>query len=376
MSKKWAYRDEGKRISKSVIKSKSTDELLEARKFIKGVLNLRKSQKLEKTYIQGTKKALKYNGNGKVYVDYRLDGTATGRLSCAAYNAAKPMGVSFHTLPRDKENNIRSMFVAPPGFSFITIDYAAMELRVLAHVAKEGNMQQAFNTGEDLHTYTAKLLFNKTGAITKSERQIAKTVSFLIVYGGGPYNLAETMNIPMSRAEHIIETYKDVYPGVFEYMEFVNEFIKSNEYAYTIFGRRRNLPDVTSSDFSVVNRAFRQGLNFTIQSTASDILLCGLLGIYQRFKAANLDSRIVSTVHDSIELIAPYNELEEACTIIYEELVNYPYMKDKFNIHFDVPFSIDAEVGESFGESTPIKYNDDGRVTNMCELNEYLGVSV
>jgi DNA polymerase I-like protein with 3'-5' exonuclease and polymerase domains len=100
MSKKWAYRDEGKRISKSVIKSKSTDELLEARKFIKGVLDLRKSQKLEKTYIQGTKKALEYNENGKVYVDYRLDGTATGRLSCAAYNAAQPMGVSFHTLPR------------------------------------------------------------------------------------------------------------------------------------------------------------------------------------------------------------------------------------------------------------------------------------
>ena len=126
-------------------------------------------------------------------------------------------------------------------------------------------MQNAFNQGADLHTYTAKLLFNKD-KITKQERQIAKTVSFLIVYGGGPFNLAETMGIPMRRAEQIIDNYKNVYPGIFSYMEFVNEFIKSNGYAYTIFGRKRNLPDVGSRDRSVVNRALRQGLNFTIQS--------------------------------------------------------------------------------------------------------------
>ena len=179
---KWQHRDQGKKVSRSVIQDKSTEDLIQSRDFLKGLLNLRKSEKLAKTYIQGTKKAIEYNERDKVFVDFRFDGTATGRLSCAAYNAKKAMGVSFHTLPRDTETNIRSIFTAPKGQAFITVDYAAMELRVLSHIAKEGNMQTAFNKGADLHTYTAQLLFNKK-VVTKEDRQIAKTVSFLIVYG-------------------------------------------------------------------------------------------------------------------------------------------------------------------------------------------------
>ena len=352
---KWKHRDEGKKISKSVVKSKTTEELVEAKKFLKGLLDLRKSEKLAKTYIQGTRNAIEYNQTNRVFVDFRFDGTATGRLSCAAYNAQKAMVVSFHTLPRETQTNIRSIFTAPPGYAFIAADYAAMELRVLSHIAKEGNMQNAFNQGADLHTYTAKLLFNKDN-ITKEERQIAKTVSFLIVYGGGAFNLSETMGIPMRRAEKIIDNYKNVYPGIFEYMEFVNEFIKSNGYAYTIFGRKRNLPDVGSRDRSVVNRALRQGLNFTIQSTASDILLCSLLGVSRRFEEQGMKARPVATVHDSIEIVCPEKEVTDTLTILYDEMVNYPTIKDIFNIHFDVPLSIDAEVGRSFGDGQAVEF--------------------
>jgi len=354
---KWNHRDEGKRICQSVLQGKSTEQLRNSQTFIKGLLNLRKSQKLEKTYIKGTSNAIAYNEKPKVYVDYRFDGTATGRLSCAAYSAKQAMGVSFHTLPREKENNIRSLFVAPQGYKFITIDYAAMELRVLAHIAKEGNMQLAFNQGADLHTYTAQMLFNKE-AITKEERQIAKAVSFLIVYGGGAFNLAETTGISMRRAEKIIKNYQNVYPGIFEYMEFVNSYIKSNKYAYTIFGRRRNLPDVDSKDFSVVNRALRQGLNFTIQSTASDILLCGLLGAYRTLRERGLDAYPVATVHDSIEVVCHEKDLEECLKILYNELVNYPFLQENFNINFDVPLKIDAEVGNSFGDGELVEFKD------------------
>jgi len=352
---KWNHRDEGKRISESVLLGKSTEELRNSQSFLKGMLNLRKSQKLEKTYIKGTQQAIEYNGAPKVYVDYRFDGTATGRLSCAAYSAKKAMGVSFHTLPRATDTNIRSFFIAPEDYKFITIDYAAMELRVLAHIAKEGNMQTAFNQGLDLHTYTARLLFNKQD-ITKSERQIAKTVSFLIVYGGGAFNLAETTGISMKRADKIIKNYQNVYPGVFEYMEFVNQYIKSNKYAYTIFGRRRNLPDVDSQDFSVVNRAYRQGLNFTIQSTASDILLCGLLGSYRRLREEGVNAYPVATVHDSIEVVCHKDDVKKCLGILYDELVNYPFMKKQFNIHLDIPLKIDAEVGNSFGDGEPVEF--------------------
>ncbi len=370
MSAKWQHRDEGKKISRSVIKSKSTDELRVASRFIQGLLDLRKAEKLQKTYIQGSEKALDYNKADKLYVDYRLDGTATGRLSCAAYNASKPMGVSFHTLPRETKTNIRSMFVAPKGKAFVTVDYAAMELRVLAHIAKESNMQHAFKSGADLHTYTAKLLFNKD-TISKEERQIAKTVSFLIVYGGGAFNLSETMRIPMDRAEGIIKNYQRVYPGIFRYMEHVNEFIKDNGFAYTIFGRRRNLPDVRSKDRSVVARALRQGLNFTIQSSASDILLCGLIGVEKRFKDNGLDARVVATVHDSLEIVSCEEDLPQCLEIVYDELVNYPHMRELFGINFEVPLAIDMEVGRSFGDGQDVEFLD-GKPTNVPEIIEYL----
>jgi len=354
---KWRHREEGKKICKAVIAEKDTKALRKTKNFIGGLLELRKSEKLYKTYIQGTKKAIAYNGSNKAYSDFRLDGTTTGRLSCAAYNAQQSMGVSFHTLPRNEKSNIRSLFIAPKGHAFITVDYAAMELRVLAHIAKEGNMQFAFQSGKDLHTYTAQLLFDKKD-ITKHERQIAKSVSFLIVYGGGAFNLAETMGISMKRADKIIKNYESVYPGIFKFMEFINTFIKDNGYAYTIFGRRRHLPDVYSRNFSVSNRALRQGLNFTIQSSASDILLCSLIGIRNRFRELGLDARIVATVHDSIELVSPYNEVEKVCEIVYNEMVNYPYIREKFNIQFDVPLAIDVEVGKSFGEGTPLQFVD------------------
>lgn len=354
---KWQHRDEGKKISKSVLASKSSEELREAKKFLNGLLALRKSEKLTKTYIDGTKNAIEYNERNKVFVDFRFDGTSTGRLSCAAYTAKKAMGVSFHTLPRETTNNIRSLFKAPGDWAFIAADYSAMELRVLSHIAKEGNMQLAFNQGADLHTYTARLLFNKEN-ISKQERQIAKTVSFLIVYGGGAFNLSETMGIPMRRAEKIIKDYENVYPGIFTYMEFVNNFIRNNGYAYTIFGRKRNLPDVYSRDRSVVNRALRQGLNFTIQSSASDILLTSLLGASERFKEAGLQAKPVATVHDSIEIVCPKEEVKDTLAILYDEMVNYPKLRDIFNIHFDVPLAIDAEVGKSFGDGEEVHFDN------------------
>ena len=354
---KWAYRDENKRISESVISKKSKKDLMQARSFIKGLLDLRKSEKLTKTYIEGTKKAIKYNESDKIYCDFRFDGTATGRLSCASYNAKEPMGVSFHTLPRETENNIRSIFSAPKDWYFIAADYAAMELRVLSHIAREYAMQKAFKDGSDLHTYTAQLLFRKE-KITKQERQIAKTVSFLIVYGGGAYNLSETMGISLGHAESVIQNYERVYPAIFDYMNHVNNFVKQNGYAYTIFGRKRNLPDIQSKDNKVVNRALRQGLNFTIQSTASDILLCALTGIFKRYKELGLQARPVATVHDSIEIVSPKEELKEALEILYDEMVNYPTIKRIFNMTFDIPFAIDVELGQSFGDGKEVHFDN------------------
>ena len=115
----------------------------------------------------------------------------------------------------------------------------------------------------------------------------------------------------------------------------------------------------------------RQGLNFTIQSSASDILLCGLIGVTKRFRDNNLDARVVATVHDSLEIVSSEDHLEDALAIIYDELVNYPYLKKLFGIHFAVPLSVDMEVGRSFGDGQDVHFTD-GKATNIKEIIEYL----
>ena len=370
---KWKFRTESKNISESVLSQKSTEDLVESKDFLDKILSLRKLSKLEKTYINGTRAALDYNGVDKVFVDYRFDGTATGRLSCAMYAADQPMGVSFHTLPRGTESNIRSMFVAPDDHAFITVDYSTMELRVLANLARETKMIEAFKSGDDLHSYTGSLLFGKdVSSVTKTERQLAKMVSFLIVYGGGPFNLAETTGVSLRKAERVVSSYKQVYPKIFRFMDYVHGFVQKNGHAYTIFGRRRNLEDITSRDSTVKHRALRQGFNFVIQSTSSDILLFSLLGINRDFEKAGLESRIVSTVHDSIEIISPLDELDKSSMIIYNNMINYPVIREKFGMEFEVPFQIETVVGKSFGDGLEATHGSDGNIKNIEDIRNYV----
>jgi len=346
-------RNEEVSIAKAVLASKSNEELLEVKRFVDKFSEYKKLNKLHSVYIQGASRALENTGNGRMYVSYRIDGTVTGRLSNSGARigrkASDRIGVSFHTLPRESLSvNIRDYVVAPPGHDFITIDMKAMELRVLAHVANEQNMIHAFKSGVDLHSYSAGLTFKKDPSkVSKLERQIAKEVSFLTVYGGTAFTLASKRNIPEERAEEIINSWLAAFPGVGRYMEMTDDYIKQHKFAKTIFGRFRHLPNITSPFKRVRREAFRQGLNFTIQSSASDILLCGMLGVINKLKPYK--AKVVATVHDSIELISPKEETEEVIKIVSDELVNYHYLKENFNINLRVPLAVDVEVGSSFG---------------------------
>jgi DNA polymerase-1 len=348
-------------ISRNIIASLSNESLLNAQKFLEKMAEYKRIKKLYDTYIEGVETSLENTGNGRMYVIYNIDGAVTGRLSNSGANSEKgggkesKLGVSFHTLPREQiDFNIRDYVVAPDGWDFITADLKAAELRVLAHVANERNMIKAFSSGLDLHQYSAAMTFNKDPKdVTKLERQIAKEVSFLTVYGGTAYTLAAKRRISEERANDIIQGWMDAYPGVGQYMGTVDSYIQQHKYAKTIFGRRRNLPNIDSPFKGVRKRAFRQGLNFTIQSPASDILLCCLLGIDLRLKALGLRAKIVATVHDSIELISPKDETARVVEIIIDEITNYRYLKDNFGIVLRVPLVVDVEVGTSFGNGKP-----------------------
>jgi DNA polymerase-1 len=329
------------------------DQVKAAKRFFDRFSEYKKLTKLHSVYIEGARTALGNTGNSRMYVKYNIDGTVTGRISNSGANVGRKkenkIGVSFHTLPRESlDVNIRDYVVAPKGHDFITIDMKAMELRVLAHVANEENMIHAFKSGVDLHSYSAGLTFNKDPKdVTKLERQIAKEVSFLTVYGGTAYTLASKRNIPEERAEEIINSWLRAFPGVGRYMNTIDEYINQFAYAKTIFGRYRHLPNVRSPFKNVRREAFRQGLNFTIQSAASDILLCGMLGVIEKLKG--MKAKVVATVHDSIELIAPKNETRKVVEIVKDELENYHYLRENFHINLKVPLGVDVEVGSSFG---------------------------
>tara|TARA_R110000868_G_scaffold13711_3_gene63579 strand:- start:8316 stop:9395 length:1080 start_codon:yes stop_codon:yes gene_type:complete len=343
--------EQDKNISRSVITSMQDDKLLNAREFIKKLMEFRKAKKLFDTYITGVNKAMDYNGSDRIYVEYRIDGTVTGRLSNAGYSAgANSKGISFHTLPRETEFNIRDYVVAPKGYKFITADKKGMELRIIAHLAKEKHMIKAFKDKVDLHTYSASMTFGKPPEkITKEERQIAKEVSFLTIYGGTYKTLARRRGISFKKADNIIKGWMATFPGIPKYMDKVHNFVMENKYAYTIFGRRRNLPNVTSSAKWIVGEALRQGLNFTVQSSASDTLVCCLLGLDQDIKRLGLGAKIVATVHDSIELICPDNEVDQVVKLVNYHMTEYPYVREHFGIEFLAPFEAEIMVGDSFG---------------------------
>lgn len=360
-------------ISREVIKELPTDRLQKARDFIVSLQELRSFTKLYTTYYKGVKKAIEYNGENKVYYNFKFDGTVTGRLSCAAYTNK---GISFHTLPRNKEEedeqgipNIRDMFVPPDDWVFITADYKVMELRILAHVCGDENLIKAFLSGEDLHKYTASLIFEKPiSEITKRERQIAKSVSFLIVYGGSAYKLSQQVSIPLVQAEGIIERFSTVYPKVFSWMDEVRKELKKHKYVKSLFGRYRNLKNIKSISAKIRSRAERQAINFKIQNPASDIVCFALLDINNSLSSEGFLARLVASVHDSIEIVCPREELEQVLAIMHYKMTQYPLLRKVMGFNCVVPLLIDIEAGKSFGHGTPVLFNESGYPTNIEEI--------
>jgi DNA polymerase I len=356
-------KDEELKVAESVIRSVPDSKIIASKHFLDRLFDYKRITKLYNTYIEGVETSLQNTGNGRMYVVYNIAGAVTGRLSNSGGNTkggkgnkkATKIGVSFHTLPREQEDfNIRNYVIAPDGYDFITVDKKAMELRVLAHVANERNMIKAFHSGQDLHDYTTGMTFNISKDKVSPEewklkRQICKEVSFLIVYGGGAFTLARKRNISETKAQKIIDSWMSTYPGIGVYMETVADYIKQFKYAKTIFGRYRHLPNIDSPSKSASSQAFRQGLNFTVQSPASDILLCGMIGTNMALKSKGFDAELVATVHDSIELISRKDQTKEVVKVIRDQLVDYPYLRSNFGIEFKVPLEVEFEVGHSFG---------------------------
>ena len=269
----------------------------------KKVLEYRKYSKLYSTYVVGLLEEI-YEDE-KVHTIFKQSVTLTGRLSSVEPN--------IQNIPIRTEDGrlIRSAFIPSDDSILVSADYSQIELRILAHVSKCKHMIEAFNSGEDLHASTAAKIYNiNMSDVTKDQRRIAKAVNFGIVYGMSPWGLAEELNISTFEANDFINRYFMIYPEVKAYLDNVVKETKEIGYTETIFGRRRYMPEINSSNGALRQFAERTAKNAPIQGAAADVIKLAMVAVDKKFKELGLKSKLIAQVHDESVVDTINSEVE------------------------------------------------------------------
>ena len=218
---------------------------------------------------------------------------------------------------------IRRCFVPQKGWVLIDADYSQIELRILAHIADDPIMKQAFATGEDIHTVTASQVFGvPVEFVTHEMRSHAKAVNFGIVYGISAFSLSEDIHISPKEAQGYIDSYLEKYAGVRRYMERVKEQAKADGYVTTLWGRRRYLPELKSKNFNMRSFGERVALNTPIQGTAADIIKAAMVHVEDRLQREGRKARLLLQVHDELIIECPPEEVEPVKALLVEEMEN------------------------------------------------------
>lgn len=287
---------------------------------IEKILWYRTLSKLYSTYCEGLLKVI--GEDGRIHSSFIQTETRTGRISSTEPN--------LQNIPVRKEigREMRKFFVARDGYLLADADYSQIELRVLAHIADDGEMIKAFNDEVDIHTVTASQVFNMpVEMVTPLMRSRAKAVNFGIVYGIGAFSLAKDIGVTRKEADDYIKGYLRHYSGVDAYMETVARDAKEKGYVSTLWNRRRYLPELSSSNGML--RAFgeRVARNMPIQGTAADIIKIAMVRVYNRLKAEKMEAKLILQVHDELIVEAPECEIDKAAKILSEEMENACQMK-------------------------------------------------
>ena len=305
-------------------------EVLEALKgyhpMVGMVIEYRQLTKLRSTYVDGLLKVI--GDDGRIHSTFQQMVTATGRLSSTDPN--------LQNIPVRTElgSELRHMFVAKPGCVLVDADYSQIELRVLADIAKDETMMQAFCSGTDIHAMTA------SQEVTASMRRSSKAVNFGIVYGISGYSLSNDIGVSVKTATEYINKYLSVYHGVREYMSRIKEQAKQDGFVQTAYGRKRWLPELKSKNTNIRKLGERMALNTPIQGTAADIIKIAMLRVYRRLQKEHMQSRLVLQVHDELILEAPEQEVEQAKRILKEEM--------EAACQLSVPLTVDVACGHDW----------------------------
>lgn len=301
------------------------------------ILEHRGLRKLLGTYVDALPKLINPR-TGHIHTSFNQTVTATGRLSSSDPN--------LQNIPVRGEDGkeIRKAFVPEEGCLFFSADYSQIELRVMAHLSGDENMQEAFREGYDIHAATAAKIYHETmDTVTRDQRTKAKRANFGIIYGITVFGLAERLDISRAEATQLIDGYFATFPKVAEYMEQAKETARKLGYAETLLHRRRYLPDITSHNATVRGFAERNAINAPIQGTAADIIKIAMVRIHRRFRDERLRSKMILQVHDELNFSVYPDEKETVERIVLEEMqAAYP---------LSVPLVADCGWGQNWLEA-------------------------
>ncbi len=299
------------------------------------ILSYRQIAKIQSTYVNGLLDVIQKDG--RVHTRYLQTLTATGRLSSVDPN--------LQNIPTRTEEGkqIRKAFVpsTPDGYIF-SCDYSQIELRVLAQVSGDEQMQEAFKTGYDIHAHTAMKIFHlkSTDEVTPLMRRRAKAVNFGIVYGISDYGLSKNLNISRKQAKEFIDNYFEQYPQIKVYMDKAVQFAREKGYAETIMHRRRYLPDIHAKNFNIRSFAERTAINSPIQGSAADIIKIAMINMQKKLDEQNLKTKMVVQVHDELIFDVPKDELPTIKELVPQVMQSA--------VRLDIPLVADSGYGHNW----------------------------
>ena len=302
------------------------------------ILEYRQLAKLNSTYVEGLQAYIQEDG--KIHTRFVQNLTQTGRLSSVDPN--------LQNIPIRTQEGRRIRYAFLPehdDWKILSSDYSQIELRVLAHIAGDKHMIEAFKNNVDIHTNTAMRVFGITNPddVTSEMRRQAKAVNFGIVYGISDYGLSQNLNISRKRAKEFIDRYLEEFQGVKDFMESVVKEAREKDYVETLFHRRRYLPDIHSSNFNLRSFAERTAMNSPIQGSAADILKMAMIELDREMRERKFKANVLLQVHDELIFEVPQEELESLQSLVEEVMENAVSLK--------VPLRADSNVGDNWFEA-------------------------
>ena len=300
------------------------------------ILEYRQLAKLKSTYADGLTQYI--SEDGRIHGTFNQTITATGRISSTEPN--------LQNIPIRMEMGkaIRKVFVPKDGFVFLDADYSQIELRILAHMSGDEKLIEAYNSSADIHRATAAQVFGvPLDEVTDEQRRNAKAVNFGIIYGMSSFGLSQDLSISRKEAKEYIERYFASYPTIKTFIDGLVSDAKEKGYSLTMYNRRREIPEIKSSNFMQRSFGERVAMNAPIQGTAADIIKLAMINVYNALRENNLKSRLILQVHDELLVETAENEIETVKQIMFDGMKNAVSLK--------VPLEVDLKEGKDWLEA-------------------------